>query len=734
MQLTPGTLLERGKYRIIKTLGRGGFGITYLAEQVMAKRRVCIKEFFPKDYYKRNDDDSLTVSSDGFAEMMDKFKAKFIKEAQTIAALDHTNIIPIHDVFEENGTAYYVMDYIEGEPLSELVKRNGAMSESDALKYIRQVASALEHIHEQQIMHLDVKPGNIMVRSKDDRAILIDFGLSKHYDATSGEATSTTPVGVSHGYAPMEQYKQGSVSKFSPETDIYSLGATLYYLVTGSVPPQAADIGKDGIGELPSELSSNVCVAIRKSMSYWKEDRPHTIKEFLALLDNKVVKPKPEKPRWWVWLLGLLLIGSVAYLMFMGGDNAAPISNTTNTAKPHLDTLAPVVTDSITAMAELNVEDPNITAEDAESIDGAAYIDTDEQSSIEAEKRAKASLKLTKTSVTIPSDKGSKELSFTLNDPYDGLKVSAESNVKWITIKDVGSKAVYYDVAEHTSIDDRTGTITVSYNGKDYTYKVTQQGKKEEHPKPSPEPQPTLNKDFTVTIGNVSFKMIWVEGGSYWMGSPDGVGSDHERPQHKVTLDGYWIAETEVTQGLWRAVMNGKDEGWTTAYGKGPDYPAYYVTYNETIDFCKELNAKTNYKYNFTLPTEAQWEYAARGGNKSNGYTYSGSNTLDNVAWYSHNSDWMAHVVKTKAANELGIYDMSGNVWEWCSDWYDGNYYENSPAKNPKGPSTGVIFVVRGGCRSDYDGYCRVASRGNIIDRDGSSDYIGFRLAASSSL
>ena len=329
MHLQSGTLLERGKYRIISTLGRGGFGVTYLAEQVSLRRRVCIKEFFPKDYYKRNDDDSLTVSSDGFAEMMDKFKAKFIKEAQTIAALDHPNIIHIHDVFEENGTAYYVMDYIEGEPLSELVKGNGAMSERDAAAYIKQIAAALEHIHDRKINHLDVKPGNIMVRREDNRAILIDFGLSKHYDAESGEATSTTPVGVSHGYAPMEQYKQGGVSKFSPETDIYSLGATLYYLVTGSVPPQAADIGKDGIGELPSELSSNVCVAIRKSMSYWKEDRPHTIKEFMALLDNKVVKPKPKMRRWWVWSLLLLFIVVLCISLkdlLRSGDNAKEVA------------------------------------------------------------------------------------------------------------------------------------------------------------------------------------------------------------------------------------------------------------------------------------------------------------------------------------------------------------------------------------------------------------------------
>ena len=286
MHLQSGTLLERGKYRIISTLGRGGFGVTYLAEQVNLRRRVCIKEFFPKDYYKRNDDDSLTVSSDGFAEMMNKFKTKFIKEAQTIAALDHPNIIHIHDVFEENGTAYYVMDYIEGEPLSELVKSNSAMSERDAVAYIKQIAAALEHIHDRKINHLDVKPGNIMVRREDNRAILIDFGLSKHYDAESGEATSTTPVGVSHGFAPMEQYKQGGVSKFSPETDIYSLGATLYYLVTGNVPPQAADIADDGMPELPAHLSSSVRIAIEHSMEVQRKRRPHSINEFVAHLND----------------------------------------------------------------------------------------------------------------------------------------------------------------------------------------------------------------------------------------------------------------------------------------------------------------------------------------------------------------------------------------------------------------------------------------------------------------
>ena len=383
MRLQPGTFLQGDKYRIIDVLGQGGFGITYLAEQVMAERKVCIKEFFPKEYYKRDEDShSISLGTQGSAEIMDLYKAKFVKEAKTIAKLDHPNIIHIFDVFTENNTAYYVMEYIEGESLSDVVKRNGsALAEGVAVDYIKQAASALGYIHERKIMHLDVKPANIMLRNEDGRPILIDFGLSKQYDA-EGNQTSSTPVGISAGYAPMEQYQQGGVKEFSPETDIYSLGASLYYLVTGCVPPQAAAIVDDGLPELPAHLSSNVRNAIERSMEVQRKKRPHSMDEFVALLDDskkvapiiptpqsestviaaasanipdestklgetpapspKTEAPKKEwtpkystekpkksddnkkKSRWWMWLLGLLLIGGGAYLILgaNSGDNS----------------------------------------------------------------------------------------------------------------------------------------------------------------------------------------------------------------------------------------------------------------------------------------------------------------------------------------------------------------------------------------------------------------------------
>ena len=244
--LSSESLLQGGRYRIVKMLGSGGFGITYLGTQTVLKRNIVIKEFFMTDYCQRDEYSNLiTVPTVSNVEFVKRFKDKFLKEALHIAQLKHPNIVNIIDVFEENGTAYYVMDFIEGGSLVEKVQREGPLPENVAKRYILQIADALNYIHQRYMNHLDVKPGNIML-SRNDNAILIDFGLSKQYDSQTGHQTSTTPVGISHGYAPMEQYKEGGVSEFSPETDIYSLGATLYYLLTGARPPVSQEINEDG--------------------------------------------------------------------------------------------------------------------------------------------------------------------------------------------------------------------------------------------------------------------------------------------------------------------------------------------------------------------------------------------------------------------------------------------------------------------------------------------------------
>lgn len=649
MELAYDTLLKRDKYRIISILGQGGFGITYLAEHVMSRRNVCIKEFFPKGYYRRGDDGkTLILSSDSFAESMDKFKAKFIKEAQTIVTLNHHNIIHIYDVFEENNTVYYVMEYIEGLSLSEVVKSQGALKEEVAVRYIRQITAALEYIHEQHVMHLDVKPGNVMLCKDNDHVILIDFGLSKHYDEQSGEATTSTPIGVSHGFAPIEQYQEGGVSRFSPETDIYSLGATLYYLVIGCVPPQAATLLNVKL-ELPANLSPQVRAAIACAMSPIANNRPHTANEFLELLDGVMAgdvvdiaddkthmlsgygdkakfgtKPTFESQRiietssleqknrskWWLWVLLLFIVAGAIVFFFITAGHGNDGRVSTNTDNSEAEPMVELPQDSIVGTQLIT--------------DGIAHV--------------------------------------------EGEQIVSDS------LEQTNVKATETEPSPNTFNDTTNHPIPTTYIEK---------------------------------IGNISVKMIWVEGGTFHMGSNGG--KRDEKPIHKVTLDGFWISETEVTQLLWEHIMGKSDSSLDS--GAGDNYPMYGVSYDDASSFCVNISNVTGKQY--TLPTEAQWEFAARGGNYSKKTKYSGSDDIEAVANSYANiiiGDNEAMPVKSKLPNELGIYDMSGNVSEWCKDWYGP--YPNNAQNNPENKDhKSSLRINRGGNFNSREEQCSVFNR-----------------------
>ena len=281
MHLQAGALLKNGEYKIEKVLGQGGFGITYLAEQTSLGRKVALKEFFMEGLCNRDAATShVSVPSVGSKKLVERFKQKFIKEARNIASLEHKHIVPIIDVFEENGTAYYVMKYFSGGSLSF----NSAIPEDVALRYTNQLASALCFIHQKRMMHLDIKPSNILL-DDEGNVVLIDFGLAKQYD-NAGRQTSTTPVGISHGYAPIEQYRSGGVSAFSPATDIYSLGATLYKLLTGTTPPEAMDIVATGFPACPVNVSAETWNAVKSAMQPAALSRPQSVDEFLCLVES----------------------------------------------------------------------------------------------------------------------------------------------------------------------------------------------------------------------------------------------------------------------------------------------------------------------------------------------------------------------------------------------------------------------------------------------------------------
>ena len=286
------TQLQDGKYRVESLIGSGGFGNTYLATQVALGRKVAIKEFFMKEYCDRDEATSrIIVPTESSRMIVDRYRQKFLKEAQIIASMRNEHIVQIFDIFEENNTAYYVMEYIDGGSLKDKVEKEGPMPEDAAVKFICQVGDALSYLHSNNILHLDVKPANILL-DQSGKAILIDFGISKHYDSEGGQ-TSTTPVGISKGYAPIEQYQQGSVSGFAPSTDVYSLGATFYNLLTGETPPEASIVNEDGLPEIINRFSDVVKNALLSAMAPRRKDRFQTVADFVSALTSPKVAASP---------------------------------------------------------------------------------------------------------------------------------------------------------------------------------------------------------------------------------------------------------------------------------------------------------------------------------------------------------------------------------------------------------------------------------------------------------
>ena len=906
--------LQGGKYRIIEKLGQGGFGITYLAENTLLEGKVAIKEFFFKEYCERDDSTSrVTIPTSGNREIVERFKQKFIKEAKTIFRLNHPNIVRILDVFEENGTAYYVMEYIEGESLSDMVTRRGAIPFAEAIGYVKAAAEALMYIHSKKINHLDIKPGNLMKRNDDGEIVLIDFGVAKQYDLATSQGTTTTPVGISCGYSPTEQYRKNGVQTFSPQSDVYSLAATLFKLLTGNTPPEAMEIQDEGlpVAELQAKhIPSTVISAIAMAMK-GRHERTQSVELFIANLQKtedsfNVVENQQKTEN----------IQKKEEARFPSGDDeiealkeaeaqamaearakvaaarkareeaerkareeaerkirearekaeaerkareeaeiarkareeaerkareeAARIAHEVAIRKAREEAEAKVLAQ---AKAMIEAERKAREAAEAKAAEAARKAEAErkarEQAELIAHEKAEAERKAREEAERIAREKAETERKAKAEAERRALEEAKrkvqEARMETDRKAKEEAERKAKEEAERRALEDakrkvqearmeaeRKAKEEVERRAKtEAERKVNEMdnGKKKGAFSPTPPsfrkdadtvvPPPAdettppeameiqdeglpvaelqekqisrpvisaidmamkgrsdrtqsvaefisnLNGDTTVMhscsteagskrqkserkavknfhIGGVSFDMIWVEGGTFCMGATSEQGNDaygDEEPVHSVTLSGYYIGKTEVTQALWESVMCSNPSTI-----QDNDLPVENVSWDDCQEFIRKLNSLTG--QNFRLPTEAEWEFACRGGNNSRGYKYSGGNDIDNVAWNTDNSGrktWLrgisgrrVHHVATKLPNELGIYDMSGNVFEWCSDWY-GDYSIHAQT-NPKGSDDGVYRVLRGGswginarsCRSSY------RSGGSPSFR---SSYLGLRLA-----
>lgn len=585
--LPDGTLLHNGSYRIVRYISSGGFGNTYEAEHTSFGDRVAIKELFISGVCSRDaDEQNVTVSVAENRLPFETQKKKFFKEAVRLHRLSHPNIVRVSDVFEQNGTAYYVMEYIEGETLSERMKRQGRpYTEDEVRRYMRPVMEALSYVHQQGLLHLDLKPGNIMLEVATDKPILIDFGASKQFEVEEGKSlSSSSAMAYTPGYAPGEQMEQ-AFHKFGSWTDVYALGATMLSMLTGTTPPLPSDIADEGLPTVPG-VSQEMMSSIESAMNPFRKKRCQTVEELSGLLQI------PDREQ---------------------SQEDLPV----NTPKE----------------SEADTQDETV-----------------------------------------------------ISDSETNLNPVIETSV------DFEETVVSPPVIRNASLEE---FITWS---------------------------PSVSFFQMEVLKNLVNRMIHVEGGTFIMGArPDQDAEDEEKPAHHVTLSSYYIGAYPVTQVEWTTVMKSNP-----SIRRADILPVENVSWEHCQHFIIRLSELTGLP--FRLPTEAEWEFAARGGNASEGYIYSGSNIANNVAWYIMNSQGNTMPPSRKFANELGLYDMSGNVWEWCSDWFGP--YEKEWVQDPTGPESGDQKVCRGGCCCTEFNCCRVSYRSRILPQL-SYGLTGLRLALS---
>ena len=661
--------LFANRYRLVKRLGQGAFSEVWKAEDTKAGNlTVALKVYAPD---KGLDEDGAKIFSDEFA---------------IVFNVHHSNLLTPNYFDEENNSPYLVLPFCERGSATRLI---GKADERQVAQFLRDVSSALAYLHESEIVHQDIKPDNVLMDAKGN-FLVTDFGISTRIRSTLRRSVGDKKSAGTMAYMGPERFSKSPHA--IKASDIWSLGATVYELMTGDVPFGDMGGGMQKSGADIPDVEGDYSFELKKLVEYclasdtW--DRP-TASQLCDISDGYL--------RTGVWDLSVI-------------DKGIALEPN-KPEKPE---------NSVGRKTERMVR--TVNEPEPPRVDAPPYRELNKAKDGEVE-----------------SKRDRKWLPWVLG----GIAVTVVI-VMLLVLMPAGQKAEMEVSFEEPAVEEVVVEEVVV-----------------EEPTALISDPKTEALAQTYTVNGVSFTMKYVKGGTFQMGATPEQGSDvsdFEKPIHEVTLSDFCMGETEVTVALFRAFISetgyrtdAEKEGlafqfmqvdnewkWNKVNGLNwmhdsegnvrnrskDNHPVVYVSWNDAKEFCKWLSRKTG--NTFRLPTEAEWEYAARGGDKSKGCKYAGSNSISDVAWWYRNSGDNTHPVKMKKANALGLYDMSGNVCEWCEDWYGS--YSSFTQIDPKGPSSGSHRVSRGGYYFGGALSCRVSDR-DLYTPDNGYQNCGFRLA-----
>ncbi len=642
------------QYILGRVLGHGGFAITYLAYDRHLGSRVAIKEYFPAEFAMRGPNGEDVVPYAGEKQTLFQLgKEKFMVEARLLATLRNPNIIRIRHFFEGCNTAYFVMEYLEGQTLKEFISANGGQIGWRRVKQMLwPLLDALEEVHLKQCYHRDIKPENIYITQRGE-PILLDFGAARQQ--MSG-ATTNLLAFLTPGYAPAEQYSANGIQ--GPWTDIYALAATMYYALTGMTPPVPQDRAL-GESELvaPSKLGVNIPPReeawLLKGLEVKWSNRPESIHDWRRMMEKMNVTTTME-----------LKAEDMAREMEMAFMRSA---------------ILPRLTSRILTLDDVNeifhaAQFAGITIQKVESLIEQALLMTG------SERR---------------------EMPKNMPAPEPPVAPAPEAPVAEPVKKkpEPVPEAPKASQAEPEQASSRQRVVDQKVSHSQQGPSVSPLVRKALNPEDSGGLPPRIRnslgmefvliKPFVLDNGDVQFIRM-------------NMGSENQ-PYWVTLTHPYYLQTTQVTQGQWRVVM-----GQNPSRFHGDDWqPVEQVTWDEAAPFIQRLNMLNEGFYR--LPTEAQWEYACRAGSTTLYSFGDNEEQLPDHAWFDGNAQGRPHAVGMKRPNRWGLYDMHGNVWEWVADRFGP--YPGGEVTDPKGPDRGNSRVMRGGSWSLGASYCRTNSR-----------------------